>query len=432
MNITLRRRFYFTLLLFLLSLTLTSCTKSISDDDGIIEINSIDPSDKDFSDLMPLKKYIGDSVRVVMLGEASHGDGQAFLAKTRLIEFLHEEMGFDVFVIEGGMYDIWKSNNFIKEGKSAKTEFQLSVYEMWSYTQEFQPLIQYIEDSYNTSNPIEVMGIDLRERSKYAEFYLNEDMDKLFELINTGEFSNEDIKLFKEIMTWTAYGHLADISGENKIKFNQISLLINKTLTELIKYSGDIQRKNFYLFWRQFINMTHKRIEYLAVKDGSKISEESFNIGDLVMGDNIIWLCNEYFPNKKIIIWAHNIHVAKNYNHAEHLEGLISFETMGQNVYEKLKDKFYNIGFVSYGGNTWSLYDPELKFEIPQPRQNSLEDLLSKNNYDYLFMNFKSVKDNSLKEKRIASVANYEELNANWNELYDGIFYIKEMKPSTY
>ena len=46
-------------------------------------VSSIDPSDTDFSDLMPLAAAIGPA-RVVLLGEQTHGDGATFLAKTRL------------------------------------------------------------------------------------------------------------------------------------------------------------------------------------------------------------------------------------------------------------------------------------------------------------------------------------------------------------
>ncbi len=42
-----------------------------------VRIRSIDPGDDDFSDLMPLKKIIGNA-RVVQLGEQSHGDGATF------------------------------------------------------------------------------------------------------------------------------------------------------------------------------------------------------------------------------------------------------------------------------------------------------------------------------------------------------------------
>lgn len=431
MNITLRRKIYFTLVLFLISFTLTSCTKSISEDNGIIEVKSIDPSDKDFSDLMPLKKFIGDSTRVVMLGEASHGDGQAFLAKTRLIEFLHEEMGFDVLAFESNMYDVWKSNEFIKDGKPVKEELEFSIYSMWSYSQEFIPLIKYIEDSYKTESPVEIAGIDLREKNKYAEFYFEEDLNKLFNLINSGELSKDEIILFKEVIMWINLGYLEGLNGDAIRSFSNISFKIDKILSELILYSSDIKRKRFYLFWKQFTNLIQERARYISVNDVNKITEESFNIGDHIMGENIIWLCNELYPDKKIIVWAHNIHVSKNYNQIDFDGYKADFFTMGSNVYESLGNKCYSIGFVSYGGKTRDVYNYEL-YDIPIPRKDSFEDLLSKNNYNYLYLDFKSDKNETLKKNIRASIANYGEGRANWNNIFDGIFYIKEMKPSIY
>lgn len=55
-------------------------------------VRSIAPEDEDFSDLAPLAAALGDA-RVVMLGEATHGDGETFRAKARLVRFLHRELG---------------------------------------------------------------------------------------------------------------------------------------------------------------------------------------------------------------------------------------------------------------------------------------------------------------------------------------------------
>jgi len=49
-------------------------------------------------------KAIGNS-RIVVLGEESHGDGATFLAKVRLIKFLHQKMGFDVLAWEAGLFN---------------------------------------------------------------------------------------------------------------------------------------------------------------------------------------------------------------------------------------------------------------------------------------------------------------------------------------
>ena len=55
-----------------------------------VRLRSIDPADREFADLAPLKKVL-DGVRIVQLGEPTHGDGAAFLARTRLIEFLIDD-----------------------------------------------------------------------------------------------------------------------------------------------------------------------------------------------------------------------------------------------------------------------------------------------------------------------------------------------------
>ncbi len=71
----------------------------------MLRLNSIDPEDDDFSDLMPLREIL-KGVRIIMLGEASHTDGSDFLAKGRLIRFLHSELGFDVLAFEAGIYQM--------------------------------------------------------------------------------------------------------------------------------------------------------------------------------------------------------------------------------------------------------------------------------------------------------------------------------------
>ena len=62
-------------------------------------IKTIEPDSLNFADLEVFGEAIGDS-RIVMLGEQDHGDAPTFLAKTRLIKYLHEKKGFNVLAFE--------------------------------------------------------------------------------------------------------------------------------------------------------------------------------------------------------------------------------------------------------------------------------------------------------------------------------------------
>ena len=60
----------------------------------IYKVNTIQTTESD-EDL----NILGDAVKnveILMLGEQAHGDGSTFLAKTRVIKYLHENLNFNV------------------------------------------------------------------------------------------------------------------------------------------------------------------------------------------------------------------------------------------------------------------------------------------------------------------------------------------------
>src|SRR5690349_18191655 len=67
-------------------------------------------------DLKPLKAVLKD-VRVMGLGEGTHGSREFFQFKHRMLEFLAKEMGFTVFAIEASYPACWNINDYVLYGK---------------------------------------------------------------------------------------------------------------------------------------------------------------------------------------------------------------------------------------------------------------------------------------------------------------------------
>lgn len=106
-------------------------------------IRSINPADTNFKDLEFLAQEIG-SARVVMLGEPSHGEGNVFEAKIRLLHFLQQRMGFTTLAFESGFYDLHKAQQELEAGKSAQEALANSVFPIWTGAQEFQTVLPLI------------------------------------------------------------------------------------------------------------------------------------------------------------------------------------------------------------------------------------------------------------------------------------------------
>src|SRR6266540_48671 len=68
-----------------------------------------------FADLQPLKTLLQD-VKVVGLGETTHGTREFFQFKHRLLEFLVTEMDFTAFAIEASYASCQPINDFVLHG----------------------------------------------------------------------------------------------------------------------------------------------------------------------------------------------------------------------------------------------------------------------------------------------------------------------------
>jgi erythromycin esterase-like protein len=127
-----------------------------------VPIRSIDPSiaDDDFSDLKPLMTAIGNA-RIVALGEESHGDGATFLAKGRLIKFLHQQMGFDVLAWEAGLFNCQDMDAAVRDpAVPLQDAIDRGLYPIWASSAQVRPVFEYARLAARTKRPLEMVGFD--------------------------------------------------------------------------------------------------------------------------------------------------------------------------------------------------------------------------------------------------------------------------------
>ncbi|WP_215223216.1 erythromycin esterase family protein [Echinicola shivajiensis] len=378
---------------------------------NIEPITTINPDGLEFQDLNVLRKSIGDS-RVVLLGEQDHGDAATFLAKTRIIKFLHQSLDFDVLVFESDFYGLnYSNNNLIENVVKGSHSFVDNIYPLWGQCDSFKPMIDYIIDNRGTSNPLTVSGIDPRHVLKCSrEHYL----DDLSSFINESEVSIAPDKLsqfYKTVETVLTDEYSSNVTGDQLAAFYEVLLEVKSSAI------GNV-------FWEQEMRNLEGFVR------NSLDSSISNNIRDVQMGDNLLWLLNKKYKDKKVVVWASNTHIFKDFSIIKEQNLILSNPdtiNTGSYVYEKLKDEMYVLGVTSYSGNGGRL--GEKGFEIIEPQSNFFESWVYETDFPYAFIDFSNMPENLKKEMFFMKTLVHKPRIANWFNMFDGIIYIQNMFP---
>jgi erythromycin esterase len=305
----------------------------------MLKLNSIDPDDDDFSDLMPLREIL-KGVRIVFLGEATHFDGTDFLAKGRLIRFLHSELGFDVLAFEAGIYQMRLTWEAFRAGVDPKKAFSKGVFWMWADSLQVEPLIRYVSHSLNTERPLELAGIDYQIWSNelpqnLREFLKSKDIATPFADPNSPE---------TEILA--AMSEVRYRMGEQKRPDSAMKARFVESLKRTADDIGKLEQTREVVFWqRVFMNMVpYARGPVLRIVDKS----ERYSAREPLMAENLIWMAEEYYPDRKIIVWCHSGHALRAPNELAFNIGLPV--TLGDGVWKEFGEEMYSIAPVSYEG----------------------------------------------------------------------------------
>jgi len=387
---------------------------------------SIDPQNNDYSDLQSLRQSIGDS-KIVMLGEQSHGDGTTFEAKVRLIKFLHEQMGFDVIAFESGFYDCSKAWESFCNNENAQIAAAEGIFPIWSYSQEVQPLFDYLADQNTKGNPLQLAGFDCQFTGGASHKFI-EDLESKLTLINSQTLQSASWINFRKLASMLAENKYSSAPKPKELKDFDETL---SRIAEEFSNSKELPESDRQ-FWIQECRSLKGLRGMAWTYHGKPIVQIVLHVGSIVsmrdaqMAENLLWLNSVRFHDKKIIVWAASMHIQHGTHYGFHIT------SMGTLVHDKLGSDVYSIGFISGKGKAAACFSPK-SFTINEPGKESLEAMLNAAEFENAFMDFRNLpKENFLHGEIKAGPFGYARQNRIWPEYFDGMIYTNTMKRSTF
>ncbi|MEW4526542.1 erythromycin esterase family protein [Maioricimonas sp. JC845] len=391
-------------------------------DDVVIPVRTIDPRDEDFSDLMPLVEKIG-SARVVALGEQTHGDGAALVAKHRLVRFLHQKMGFDVLAWESGLFDCREMDRALLAAEATPDVVEKGIFPIWGFSGHVKPVFDYAASTLGSGRRLEMAGFDCQFSSGQSAERFPAVVGAFFDRIDPELLTEEDRQ---QLVAVTA-GAQTDADAAQQF------------LTSLIDRIDKHADRAAQVYNPREIAFTRRIIENLRTYDQVRrqpltLDPARTNLRDRMMAENLAWLAREYYPDRKIIVWAASFHLMRNAPDVEVVDGSIDYsETvpMGEVARELLGDDWYSVMFVANRGASGTPFSEKAR-ELSAPPEGSLDALLETKDRPLAFVDFRSLpEEHPLREEMVARPLGYAAMKTVWPDVFDGVFYTETMFPST-
>lgn len=385
-----------------------------------LAVRSISPDDLDFSDLEPLRAEL-DGVRLVLLGEADHASGTDFLARTRLVKFLHRELGFDVLAFESGLYGMRVAWDSIRAGWPARNAFVKGNFGFWSTTEQIQPLITYVGEQALGSTPLEVAGFDNRPWLYWPNWNTSltrfaEDLAKvLSDRAVPGPLADQGTPEYTilERLSARRYWDVALPEPDERRRFLDV---LDQTTAALENLADDESR-----FWAETLRGVgcHAREVFISVSKEGELEPECLR--DHQMGEHLIWLANDRYSDRKIIAWAATSHILRD-PEFEQVGG--TGPAMGQRVWDALGEQSYAIGMTSYSGAANHIVTDQ----HPLPE---FEQLMEVSGFDHAIVQLRNsaVATSWVRGPFFARPLGHRTQQRVWSDELDALFFVRLQEP---
>ena len=330
----------------------------------------------DFADLQFLKEVIGER-RIVQIGESHHSVAEYGRVKTRLIKFLHQQMGFDVLAFESSIYECFAAD--LRNMAASEALFS-TVFGVWAF-EEVLPLFEYLKHSQSTPRPLALAGFDPQVSSRLGVASRPAFFQRVVGVIDP-DYAREVAQfdaLFIDRIQRDGPAYARDEEARLVAFYTRLSNFLERhreVLVALLEGDSTSPLIAQRVAWSSVKLVQLLRAFHVNPDDASPLGHMA--IRDGAMADNLTFLADDLFAGRKIIVWAANIHV----RHANEQTTWV-FPTMGGWLTKRFRDELYTIGLYP---NQGTVPGGRSLFTIDPAEPDTMERLLSDAGASQLFV----------------------------------------------
>jgi len=352
---------------------------------------------------------------VALLGESPvHGFGKTLEFKVELVRRLIDECHYNAFFIESGIYDFLNIQKRLNSGQEV-TEPMISaaIGGLWA-THEVQPVIPFLLDRAKSGRVI-LGGLDDQlQRETYAQREMASDLVEYLE-------GDEKARCLATLQRHALWQYTNDSPYGPKDK-----ALILGCLDSIEKRPSSAAPLREY--YTEMVESLKRRLAWDFRQVVPKGVDESIldrSDRDHWMYVNFQWLLSRLPAHSKVIVWAANVHVAKELSGVPGEEGLVPF---GFYVRREFKSRAFALGFSAYSGSYAMTGQPVRQLSVAP--DDSLEaQALAGRDSDTIYISLKQLrKFGSVGARPLGTSFK----TAQWDDVLDGLVVFHEERAPQY